>query len=198
MEKGRFKMRKQELTPRCLIPIRSILIVGANVWGKANYFEVGGGGPVSTDPPMVALPIRHERYTLKGILENRTFSINIPSVEMVKEADYCGIVSGVKTDKVSDCHFDIFYGKVGTAPMIEQCPINMECSVVHILSTNSHAIVIGRIDGTYVSYELLLEGKPDLDKLSPLLWFSDKARYVTIGKTIGKSSSIGNELKTTQ
>ena len=132
----------------------------------------GGGGPVSADPPMVAVPIRHERYTLKGILENRTFSVNIPSVQMAKEADYCGIVSGLKTDKVRDCHFDIFYGKVGTAPMIEQFPINMECSVVHILSSNSHSIVIGRIDGTYVSEELLSEGELDLDKLTPLLWFS--------------------------
>jgi flavin reductase (DIM6/NTAB) family NADH-FMN oxidoreductase RutF len=195
MEKGRYRMRKKELTPRCLIPVRPILIVGANVAGKANFFEVGGGGSVSTDPPMVAVPIRHERYTLKGILENRTFSVNIPPVQMAKEADYCGIVSGLKTDKVSDCRFNIFYGKVGTAPMIEQFPINMECSVAHILSTNSHSIVLGRIDGTYVSQELLSEGELDLNKLTPLLWFSDKSQYVSVGEAVGKSRSIGNELK---
>ena len=190
-------MEKKELTSQCLIPVRPILIVGANVMGKANFFEVGGGGLVSTEPPMVALPIRHQRYTLKGIMENRTFSVNIPSVKLVKEADYCGIVSGTKADKVKDCNFNVFYGKLATAPMIEQCSINMECSVVHILGSNSHAIVIGQIDGTYISQELLVNGKPDFNKLSPLLWFVDKAEYVAIGEVIGKSRSSGNELKTT-
>ncbi len=191
-------MEKKELTPQCLIPVRPILIVGANVMGKANFFEVGGGGSVSSEPPMIALPIRHQRYTLKGIMENRTFSVNIPSVKLVKEADYCGIVSGTKADKVKDCNFNVFYGKLATAPMIEQCSINMECSVVHILGSNSHAIVIGQIDGTYISQELLVDGKPDFNKLSPLLWFVDKAEYVTSGEVVGKSRSSGNELKTTR
>lgn len=190
-------MGKKELAPRCLIPVRPILIVGANIGGKANFFEVGGGGLVSADPPMVALPIRHQRYTLKGILENRTFSVNIPSVEMVKEADYCGIVSGANADKVRDCNFNIFYGKLATAPMVEQCWINMECSVVHVLGSNSHSIVIGRVDGTHVSQELLVDGRPDFSKFAPLLWFAEKAEYVTAGKMVGKVRSIGNELKTT-
>ena len=190
-------MGKKELTPQCFIPVRPILIVGANISDKANFFEVGGGGLVSSDPPMVALPIRHQRYTLKGILENRTFSVNVPSVELVKEADYCGIVSGAETDKVRDCNFDIFYGKLATAPMIEQCSINMECSVVHMLGSNSHSIIIGRIDGTYVSQELLVDGKPDFEKFTPLLWFVDKAKYVAAGKTVGKSHSSGNELNIT-
>ncbi len=189
-------MVKEQLNPQCLIPVRPILIVGANIGGKANFFEVGGGGLVSSEPPMVALPIRHQRYTLKGILENRTFSVNVPSVDLAKEADYCGIVSGAKTDKVKGCNFDIFYGKLATAPMIEQCSINMECSVVHMLSSTSHCIIVGQIDSTYVSKELLVDGKPDFNKFSPLLWFANKAEYVAVGKTLGKSRSMGNELKT--
>lgn len=189
-------MGKEQLTPQCLIPVKQILIVGANIGGKANFFEVGGGGLVSSDPPMVALPIRHQRYTLKGILENRTFSVNVPQVELVKEADYSGIVSGAKTDKVKDCNFDIFYGKLATAPMIEQCSINMECSVVHMLSSNSHCIIIGQVDSTYVSQELLVDGKPDFNKFTPLLWFANKAEYFGVGKTLGKSGIMGKELKT--
>ncbi|MFH1382107.1 MAG: flavin reductase family protein [Chloroflexota bacterium] len=187
-------MEKKELAPQCLIPVRPILLVGANIGGKANFFEVGGGGLVSYDPPMVALPVRHPRFTLKGILENRTFSVNVPSVELVKEADYCGIASGAQTDKVKDCNFTIFYDKLATAPMIEQCQINMECSLVHLLSTNSHAIIFGRVDSTFVSQELLTDGKPDFSKFAPLLWFVNKAEYVAAGKTIGKSRSSGQEL----
>ncbi len=190
-------MGKKELMPQVLLPVRPILIVGANVGGKPNFFEVGGGGLVSTEPPMVVIPIRHQHQTLKGILENWTFSVNVPSVEQVKEADYCGIVSGAKTDKVKDCNFTIIYGKLTTAPMIDQCPINMECTVIQILRSDSHSIVVGRIDGTYLSEELVEDGKPNFARFAPLLWFREKGEYITSGKTIGKSRSIGNELKAT-
>ncbi len=87
-------MDKVEITPQCLIPVRPILIVGANVKGKADFVNIGAGGMISMDPPTVAIPFRHMRYSLEGTLENRTFSVNIPSINQVKEADYCGIVSG--------------------------------------------------------------------------------------------------------
>jgi flavin reductase (DIM6/NTAB) family NADH-FMN oxidoreductase RutF len=190
-----YKMEKKELTPQCLIPVRPILIIGANVGGKANFFTVGGGGPVSSEPPMIALPIRHQHYTLTGILDTRAFSVNIPSVQLVREADYCGIVSGKKTDKIKDCNFNIFYGKFTNAPMIEQCSINMECSLQLTINSFSHAIIIGQIASTYISQGLILDNKPEFDIFSPLLWFVDRAEYVTVGKAIGKSTSIGNDLK---
>ncbi len=188
-------MEKVALPPQGLMLVRPILLVGSNVGGKPNFMAVGGGGLVSTDPPMIALPIRHHHHTLKGIMENRTFSVNIPSVDLAKETDYCGIISGTKTDKVKDCNFDIFYGKLTTAPMIEQFPVNIECSLLHILGTNSHAIVIGRIDGTYISRDYLKDEKPDVAKMNPLVWFRERDEYVAVGLTVGKSHSIGNELK---
>lgn len=188
-------MAKKALAPQSLIPVRPILIVGANIDGKPNFFEVGGGGTISADPPTVAVPIRHQRYTLRGILENRTFSVNIPSAGYIKEADYCGIVSGDKTDKVRDCSMDVFYGKLISAPMIEQCPINLECSVLHILGSTSHCTIIGRVDGTYISSEYAKEEKPDWGMINPLLWFPERNEYFTIGQAIGKVRDAGNELK---
>jgi flavin reductase (DIM6/NTAB) family NADH-FMN oxidoreductase RutF len=55
--------------------------VGANVKGKANFMAVGGGGVVNGGPPMIGVPIRHHQYTLEGIYENRTFSVNVPSTD---------------------------------------------------------------------------------------------------------------------
>lgn len=188
-------MEKAELPAQTLIPVRPILIVGSSVDGRPNFMEVGAGGLVSTDPPMIALPIRHQRYTLKGVMEHMTLSVNIPSVNLAREADYCGIISGANTDKVKDCQFNIFYGKLATAPMIRQCPVNMECSVVHILGSKSHSIIIARVDGTYVSGEYIKDGKPNYDKLEPLLWFGSRSDYVGVGRLVGKSGSIGKELK---
>ena len=101
-------MEKVELSPQDVTPVRPIFIVGANVGGRANFMNVGGGGSVSFNPPMIALPIQPHRYTLKGIMENRTLSVNIPSVDLVKEADYTGIVSGADRDKAGDCRFEVF------------------------------------------------------------------------------------------
>ncbi|MBI2329666.1 MAG: flavin reductase family protein [Chloroflexi bacterium] len=188
-------MGKKELTAQCLIPVRLIYLAGANVDGKPNFIEIASGGILSYGPPMFAVPIRHHHHTLKGILENWTFSVNVPSVELAKEADYCGTVSGANTDKVRDCDFKISYGKLETAPMIDQFPITMECSVIQILRTDVHSVVIGRVDGTYISEELLKEGKPDFDSLAPLLYFAQRGEYFTAGQSVGKARSIGNELK---
>lgn len=195
-EKGGNNLGKVELPPQSLIPVRPILIIGVLVNGKANFMEVGGGGTVSADPVMIALPIGRQRYSLNGIMENRVFSINVPTVDMVVEADYCGLVSARDTDKVKDCDFEVFYGKLKTAPMIAQCPINLECTVVHLLGTNSHTIVIGKVENTYVSDEYTKNGKTDFENLKPLLWFRNLASYMGVGEVVGKSSSSGKELKT--
>lgn len=185
----------KEIAVQTLVPVRPIFIVGANVNGKPNFLEIGGGGSVSANPPMMAIPIQHVRHTLKGIMEHKTFSVCVPSTDQFKEADYTGIVSGAQTDKAKDCGFKVFYGKLGNAPMIEQCPVNMECTVVHIIGTTSHAIVIGRVDGAYVADEYFVNGKMSFDKFNPLLWFVDKGDYVGPGAFAGKVRSSGNQIK---
>jgi flavin reductase (DIM6/NTAB) family NADH-FMN oxidoreductase RutF len=188
-------MVKITLPPQAFMVMRPILLAGANAGGKPNFMEVGSGMVLSSDPPMVELPIRFHQLTLSGILENRTFSVNLPSVDNAKELDYCGMVSGRDTDKVKDCNFTVFYGKLGTAPMIEQFPVNLECRLLHILSSNIHAIVIGQIEATYVSEEYMTDGKPDAKKINPLVWFAERGEYLALGKTVGKSRGIGNEVK---
>ncbi len=188
-------MEKVEVTPQSLIPVRPILIVGANVEGKADFVNIGAGGMLSMDPPTVAIPFRHMRYSLKGTLENRTFSVNIPSIDHVKETDYCGIVSGKDRDKVKDCNFKVFYGKLKTAPMIEQFPVNFECTLLHILGTTSHETVVGQVMATYISPEYVKDGKLDPEKFNPLLWYPAMGQYVSTGHALGKSFGIGNEIK---
>jgi flavin reductase (DIM6/NTAB) family NADH-FMN oxidoreductase RutF len=174
---------------------RPTLLVGANVNGKANFMAVGGGGVVNAEPPMIGVPIRHRQYTLRGIYQNLTFSINIPSSDQVKETDYCGIVSGSKVNKVKVCKFKIFYGGLETAPLIEQCPINLECKVVHILNLGTHAFVVGEVKGAQISENCLTDGKPDVKKIKPMVFNLEAQEYAEIGEVIGKAFGIGRELK---
>ncbi|HEY93355.1 MAG TPA: flavin reductase family protein [Dehalococcoidia bacterium] len=189
-------MTKKELEPSRLMYPRPTLLVGANVNDKANFMAVGGGGVANAEPPMVAVPIRHHQYTLEGIKDNSTFSVNIPSSDLVKETDYCGIVSGRTTDKVKDCGFKVFYGNLKTAPLIEQCPINLECKVVHILNLGTHSFVVGEVKGSYISEDCMIDNKPDISKIKPMIFNLESGVYSSFGETIAKAFSIGRELMT--
>ena len=188
-------MSKVKLQPERWMYPRPALLVGSNVKGKANFMAVGGGGVADAGPPMIGVPIRHFQYTLKGILENMTFSVNTPSAALVRETDYCGVVSGRKVDKVKACGFEVFYGDLQTAPMIEQCPLNLECKVVHILNLGTHAFVIGEVKATFISGDCLTDGKPDLAKMNPMVFNLEASTYSTIGPVVAKAFGIGREFK---
>lgn len=188
-------MDKVQMGPQTLLYPMPAMLVGANVDGKPNFMAVAWGGIACGEPPMLSVAIRHQRYTLKGIRQNMTFSVNIPSVDQAKEVDYCGMVSGSKASKVETCRFKVCYKKLGSAPLIEQCPVNLECGVVHILDLGSHSLVIGRIEETHVSEDCLTDGKPDVNKIRPLTFVtSPAARYQALGELIAKAFSVGKEL----
>ena len=114
---------------------------------------------------------------------------------MVRETDYCGIVSGSSINKVDVCGFNIFYGVLGNVPLIEQCPVNMECTVTHILKLGSHLLIVGQIEECYISDSCLTDGKPDISKIRPFTMTQMSALYYqTLGETIGKTFSIGKQL----
>jgi len=173
------------------------LLVGAKVDGKANFMAVAWGGIANGAPPMLSVAIRHNRYTLKGIRQNLTFSVNIPSGDMVREADYCGLKSGARVDKVEVCRFRVFYGQLESAPLIEQCPVNLECKVMHILNLGTHALVIGRIEETHALESCLTNGKPDVTKIRPFIYTpTPSSHYRALGEVIAQAFSVGKELKT--
>ena len=136
---------KMKLGPKnCLYPMPTTLI-GALVNGKPNYVTIAHVGIM--DMGSVSLGMNKSHYTNQGIKENKTFSVNIPSAKMVKETDYCGLTWGKDEDKAA--LFKTFYGTLKTAPMIEQCAINMECELIKTMDFPNHDIFIGRINETY-------------------------------------------------
>jgi flavin reductase (DIM6/NTAB) family NADH-FMN oxidoreductase RutF len=189
-------MSKVKLGPQTLVYPMPVFLIGANVDDKPNFMAVAWGGISNLTPPMISVAIRHQRYTNKGIKQNKTFSVNIPSVDLVKEADYCGIVSGSKVDKVEVCGFKVFYGTLTSAPMIEQCPLNLECRLAHILDLGSHDLIVGKIEETHISDNCLTDGKPDAAKIKPFIYTAgDPSQYQALGEVIATAFSIGRELK---
>jgi flavin reductase (DIM6/NTAB) family NADH-FMN oxidoreductase RutF len=188
--------QKITLGPRPLVYPMPAFLVGARVDGKPNFMAVAWGGIACSNPPMLTVAVQHHRYTNKGIRVGGTFSVNVPSTAQVIEADYCGIVSGKNADKNSVCGFEVFYGKLETAPMIEQCPVNLECKVMHILNLGSHALIVGEIVETHISADCLTEGKPDVTKIKPFIYCEGGvAEYRGIGETIAQAFHVGRKLK---
>ncbi|MBI2859225.1 MAG: flavin reductase family protein [Chloroflexi bacterium] len=187
-------MKKTALGPQTLMYPMPALLIGSSVEGRPSFATVAYGGIANSDPPMVSVSLRHPRHTLKGIKENMTFSVNIPSIDQARETDYCGIVTGAKVNKADVCGFKIIYGKLNTAPIIEQCPVSLECSVVQLIDLGSHMMVIGRIEETYVCETCLSDGKADALKVRPIVYVSGTREYRCLGDFIGQAHSIGKEL----
>lgn len=147
--------------------LQGTVIVGANVDGRPNFTVNAWHGSLDYRPPIVG--VKHSQHTHKGILQNMTFSFNLPSFDLIKEVTYCGAVSGTQIDKAEACGFKVFYGKLSTAPLIEQCPINIECSVVHTLDLGAYSLFVGKVEETWISNNFLNDdGIPDFKKVNPL------------------------------
>ncbi|MGA2028349.1 MAG: flavin reductase family protein [Syntrophobacteraceae bacterium] len=190
-------MKKITLGPQTLVYPMPAFLIGADVGERPNFMTAAWSGIAASTPPMITLALQHHRYTLKGIRENGVFSVNVPSAELVRETDYCGLVSGTaKADKVKDCNFTIFYGKLKKAPMIQQCPVNLECKVVHILTLGSHTLLIAQIEEVHVSKDCITDGQPDPAKIDPIMYVTgDDKAYCRIGEKIGPAFKIGLEIK---
>ena len=170
-----------------------VSLVGAHVDGKPNFLAVAWFTMVSYKPPRIAIALGKGHYTNPGIKENKTFSVCLPSEDMAEITDYCGIVSGKKTDKSEI--FDLFYGELNTAPMIRDCPLNMECTLVEIVESSLNEIFIGEIVGTYTEERFLTDGKSDFKKIKPLILSQPDTSYWRLGEPLAKAWSIGKKYK---
>ena len=173
----------------CLYPMPTTL-VGATVNGRPNYITIAHVGIM--DLGSVSLGMSKAHYTNAGIKEHGTFSINIPSVDMVQVTDYCGLVSGKRVDKAP--LFETFYGKLRTAPMIQGCPINMECKLIQTVDFPRHDIFIGEIVETYCDDAYLSEGVVDFAKVQPILFVMNDKSYWKLGERFAQAWDVGKSL----
>jgi flavin reductase (DIM6/NTAB) family NADH-FMN oxidoreductase RutF len=171
-----------------------VVLVGAIVKGKPNFLAIGWFVNAGYKPPKVAVVLNKAHYTNQGIKENKTFSVCIPSENMMEATDYCGLVSGSSVDKSRV--FDVFYGKLKTAPMIADCPVSLECKLDKIVDTGQHEIFIGEVVSTYTEENYLTEGTVDLHKTKPFILLHKERTYYTLGEPKGKAFSVGKNFKT--
>ena len=182
-------MDKIALGPMPYMSVMPTVLVGTNVKGKPNYMTAAWATVACMAPPMVCVALNKVRYTAKGIEENKSFSLNIPSVQHVVEADHCGLVSGAAEDKSKV--FTSFYGKLKTAPMAKECPVNIECRLFREVDCGSHVLYVGEVVEIHADKTCLTDGKPDVAKIYPIVY--SQATYFDIGKPVEKAFSAGKK-----
>jgi len=169
-------------------------LVGTTVNGKPNFITIAHIGIFTHGKPnLISLGMGKTHYSNQGIKENRTFSVNIPSENLVQETDYVGLYSGKKHDKSG--LFEIFYGELKTAPMIRECPVSMECKLHNVYDTPSHDVFIGEIVETYVDESILIDDAVDISAVKPLLFDMSSRKYWSLGDEKAKSWNVGKEIK---
>jgi flavin reductase (DIM6/NTAB) family NADH-FMN oxidoreductase RutF len=192
-KKGDHSMEKKPTGAYNPLPVVPIVLVSANVNGKPNYMAAAFVNGVNVKPPVLYVSLNKRHHTPKGIIENGTFSINVPSVDDVVETDYCGLTSGNHSDKSGI--FKTFYGELKTAPMIEEFPINCECRYTgQKVEFDMDIVYFGEIVQVHVDDGILGEnGKIDVLKANPIYFSGLENRYRALGEDLGPGWSIGKK-----
>ena len=186
---------KQSIGPRALIQPNPVLIVGSyDQNGRANIMAAAWGGICCSKPPCAAISLRQATYTYGNIKSNEAFTINIPSISFVKEADYVGIYSGKNEDKFEALGLTPVKSEIVNAPYVAELPVVLECELLKVVEIGLHTQFIGEIKDIKADKNILAEnGLPDIGKVKPFIYDAAGAGYFALGESLGKAYSVGRK-----
>ena len=152
---------------------------------RPNLITIGWTGTICTQPSMVSISVRPERYSHHLIQESGQFAINLPTEALVRSVDWCGVKSGRDVDKFAACGLHSAPGSVLTdCPILEESPVNLECKVTQVIPLGSHDLFLAEVVACDVDESLLDEnGKLCLEKAKLIVY--SHGEYLALGKKLG-------------
>lgn len=151
---------------------------------EANIITVGWTGILATEPPRTYISVRPARHSYSILKRTGEFVINLASVKIVREVDFCGIYTGAKIDKFEKCNFTKIESKVVSAPTIAECPIALECRVADVISMGTHDVFVADIVSVSCDEAILDErGKIRFDRADLLAYAHGE--YYSLGEVLG-------------
>mgnify|MGYP001771303548 FL=1 len=152
---------------------------------KPNLITVGWCGTICTQPPMVSISVRPERYSHHLIQESGEFVINLPTESLTRVVDWCGVKSGRDVDKFAAMHLSALpAAQVGTV-LLEQSPVNLECKVTQCIPLGSHDLFLAEVVAVDVDESLLDEtGKLCLNRAKLIVY--SHGDYLALGRRLGR------------
>ena len=167
-----------------LYPLPAVLVSVADREGNSNLFTVAWTGTVCSDPPMVSVSVRPERYSYHMIEETGEFVINLTTEQLVYATDYCGVKSGRDVDKWQNMKLTQIKGKYVQAPLVAESPVNLECRVTQKLELGTHHMFLAEVLAVHVDDKYMDgTGRFHLNKAGMLVY--SHGRYLATGKELG-------------
>lgn len=158
-------MTKQVLGPSTsLYPIPAIMASCGDINGVRNIITLAWAGTVCSEPPMVAIGVRPSRFSHGLIKQTGEFVINLPTVKEVYALDLCGVISGRDGDKFAAAKLTPEPASKVRAPLIKECPVNIECVVRHSYVAGSHEVFIGEVVAVHVDPDRTENGFIKIDE----------------------------------
>ena len=188
---------KVERKPLPLIyPNPVVLVTTVDTNKRTNIITLTLTGGVCWEPPMIGVGVgknQHSRILIEKLGE---FVVNFPKAEMLKDVEYCGLVSGKEVDKCSRTSFTLVPSSRVKPPMIRECPVNLECKVKNEIPLGSNILFLAEVVCLHVDEKMLDErGGIDLEKVKPIMFNLTNA-YWGIGKKLadfGFTKSLARE-----
>jgi flavin reductase (DIM6/NTAB) family NADH-FMN oxidoreductase RutF len=177
-----------------LAPVPVVLVACSHEELGRNVLTIAWCGINCSDPETVHVSIRPERFSYRMISESGCFTVNMPTVEMTKIVDMCGIRSGRefagKDEPVSkDDKFDLAAltaapAKIVQAPLVAECPVNLECEVKNVIPVGVHHMFVGEVVAKHADSEVMTDGKLDFSRI-PLITYVN-GEYWSLGQPVGR------------
>ncbi|HJB00337.1 MAG TPA: flavin reductase family protein [Candidatus Mediterraneibacter merdavium] len=179
-------MGKQIWKPGNMVyPLPAVMVSTADKKGNTNILTIAWTGTVCTNPAMVYISVRPERYSYHMIKESGEFVINLTTEELIRATDFCGVRSGKDMDKWKECR--LTEGRAVSleyAPVIEQSPVNIECKVKSVQELGSHHMFLAEVTAVQADEKYMDEnGKFELNKTGLLAY--SHGEYLGLGKRLG-------------
>lgn len=167
-----------------LCPVPVVLVTCAAAPGRPNIITIAWTGTVCSDPPMLSISVRPERYSHRLIHESREFTVNVPSVREAKAVDYCGVVSGRDVDKFKQTGLTAAPASKVGAPILVECPVNIECRVRQEMDLGSHTLFVAQIVAVQADEALITpHGRLALERAGLIAYAH--GHYFALGKDLG-------------
>lgn len=168
-----------------LNPVPAVMVSVADKEGNANILTVAWAGTICTNPPMLSISVRPERYSYHMIKETNEFVVNLTTKDLVKETDFCGVRSGRDVDKYKELGLTKSKMEHVSAPGIAESPVNIECKVRKIEELGSHHMFIADVVGVVVDDKYFDETNRFHINDTNLIMYSH-GEYFALGEKLGK------------
>lgn len=167
-----------------LFPLPTVLVTVQEEGKAPNIITISWTGIVNSTPLMIYIAVQTKRHSYPMLKESMEFVINIPSEDLWQKSDYCGFVSGRNVDKFKETGLTPIPAGLVQAPLIKECPVNIECKVTQIIPLPSNHVFIAEVIAVHYDDEVLDDqGVPDMERIKAFSYC--RGNYQANGRFLG-------------